>query len=151
MEEESTTKCLKEVNRTMVNILSKKYGLKEDAEFITPLKPTKNKVRMLELKKQSETDEVHKHIRLVQKLLLKINDGVDKVQKSTYQYLMTKKRQRDNEHNEKEHKKIRKEDSLASRQRQSALNTVSDVSFVDLYRQMGNSGDDLDEEFDDLR
>ena len=46
MEKKSTTKSLTEINKTMVNILSKKYGLKEDPEFITPLKPTKDKVRM---------------------------------------------------------------------------------------------------------
>ena len=114
MQEQSTTKSLKEVNKTMVNILNKKYGLKEDLEFITPLKPTKDNVRMLELKKQKETDEVHNNIRQVQKLLLKINDGVDKVQKTSYQYLMTKKRQRDVDENEKQHKRSGKKQRILS-------------------------------------
>ena len=61
---------------------------------------------------------------------------------------MTKKRQRDVDEDEKQHKRLRKEESLASRQRQSALNTVSNVSLADLHQQMDKSDDDLEDQFD---
>lgn len=142
LEEKSITSSLNAINKSMGNLLNKKYGMKEDTEFIVPLKPSKEKVRMLDLKRARESDEVHANVRKVQKLLLKINEGIGTVQKTTYQYLITKKRQRDLSVDEKNHRKKRKEEVTASRLRQSALNTVSNVSLSDLQNDMERSDDD---------
>ena len=61
---------------------------------------------------------------------------------TTYQHLITKRRYRQYEAEEKSHKKRRKEDADESRKRQASMNTVSSATCQELLDDM-NKADNL--------
>jgi hypothetical protein len=150
MDEEATSASLKMMNQTMNDILTKRYGMKEDHTYVVPLKPSRGTVRILELKRDRETDDIHQDIRRAQKILLKINEGIKTCQKTTYRYHTTKRRNREYETCDRQHKKKKKEEQMASRQRQTTLNTSSHISLNILINEMDNSedGDEFDSDPD---
>ena len=147
VEEKSTTDILRQINKSMNDIRNKDYGIKEDITYVVPLKPTKNGVQILELKKDREKEDIHRDLRKIQKLLTKVNDGINKVQMTTYQHLITKRQYRQHETEENIHKKRRREDAHESRKRQASMNTVSSVTCQELLDDMNKTDDDDDDGF----
>ena len=145
MNEKQVTTSLKMVNKTMGDILTKSYGMKEDQTHVVPLKSSRGIVRMLELSERqrtyTETYDEHRDYYCIRTC-----------QKTTYQHLMTKKRNREYETDERQHKKKKKEEQIRSRQRHTALSTASCVSLEDLHNDMNKSedGDGFDENEPDL-
>ena len=54
MSEKETSSSLKMANKTLNGILTKGYGMKEDLSYVVPLKPTRNRVNILELKRDRQ-------------------------------------------------------------------------------------------------
>ena len=77
VEEKSTTDILRQINKSMNDIRTKDYGIKEDTTYVVPLKPTKKGVHILELKKDNEKEDIHRDLRKIQKLLIKVDDGIN--------------------------------------------------------------------------
>ena len=144
VEEKSTTDILRQIDKSINDIRTKDYGMKEDTTYVVPVKATKNGVHILELKRDNEKEKVYKNLRQIKILLRKVNEGINKVQKTTYQHLITKRRYRPYEAEENSHKKRRKEDADESRKRQASMNTVSSVTCQELLDDMNNTDDDDD-------
>ena len=118
--------------------------MREDKTYITPIKPSKNTVRIIKLKKDKQVQNVHRDLQRIQQLLLKVNDGIIDVQKTTYQYMITKKRNREYETDERKHKTQRKEDIQSSRDRQASLVNPTIPDYEEIYGEMDNDDDNLD-------
>ena len=144
VEEKSTTDILRQINKSMNDIRTKDYGIKEDITYVVPLKPGKNTVHILEMKKDREKEDIHRDLRKIQKLLIKVNAGITKVQMTAYQHLITKRQYKQHETEENIHKKRRREDAYESRKRQASMNTVSSVTCQELLDDMNKTDDDED-------
>jgi hypothetical protein len=142
MSEKQTTDSLRMIDKTMNNILTTNYGMKEDKTYLVPTQTSKEGVNTLELRKHKQTDDIHKDIRRVRKLLLKINTNINTVQKTTYQHLITKKRHREYERNKDDHKKQKFKEMTSSRKRQETMNTVKQTTMYDLYSEVTHVDDD---------
>ena len=94
---------------------------------------------ILELKKQTETEEVKKNVRKLRKLLLKLNRGINSVQKTSYQHLVVKRRHREFMFlSKKEKKKTVNE----ARERSNKMNTINVMTKEELMKEMTNDDED---------
>lgn len=140
---------LKELNNRSNDIDVDDYGICEDVNYITPQDPTVDKVDMLELKVKSETDKIKKNVRKLRKILLKLNRDINEVQKSSYRYLITKRRHREVSITKREIKKDRKRTIEESRTKRQNLQTISRMTVNDLKEEKERDEyDDFD--LDDL-
>lgn len=145
-EEKTAATYLGDMFKQLNVVKNMKYGFKEDDHVTVPLKPSIEGVKILEMKRDTERDDIQKNLKRVKQLLMKIHTDINNTQKTTYRFLMTKKRQRDYSDKEENHKRKRKEEAMTSRVRQTDMLSTN-TTLDDLVNEMNNEDAD-DEEFD---
>ncbi len=152
LNEQITTKQLKEMHSALSIIVTLDFGMKEDTNFIVPKTVTQNCVELMKVQKHKKREKINENVRKAQALMLLIHKEIKDYQLYNYNYLMTKKRGREYEREGKMKKKRRKEETEARREEEAKqskrIRNAKPFSFLELLDvesvEKGFDSDDSD-------
>ena len=114
LNERRVTAQLKETHSALNNIIqTADFGMKEDRDFIVPVKPSHETAEMMEVRLHKKREKINENVRIAQVMMMKIHRSIDKYQTYNYKTLMTKRRAFEHESEEKTKRKNKRKEKEA--------------------------------------
>ncbi len=136
---------LQTMYKTLKAMTKDNYGMKEDTFYIPPSVCKKESVDKLQLKSSKQKLEIHQAITIQLKSLLKLRRSIEANQETNYRVAVTKRKNTKYESNESSRKKMRLEQTMATKKRHQEAAQVEDYNIKEL--EDDSDADDI-EEFD---